>query len=157
MEQAAEIADGAMPTFWSPARVAQSKEWISDGRARSAGLGPFDLTLGLPTFLGDDLEQCRDMARQNLALYTGFPFFRRMWRESGFVTEANRMAAGDGPVSFQRRDAGRVLSARTGGALPRAARRVPVGWGRAADPRTADWSRPSPHADQGVRALTRAS
>jgi hypothetical protein len=23
-----------------------------------------------------------------------------MWRESGFVTEANRMAAGDGPVSF---------------------------------------------------------
>jgi alkanesulfonate monooxygenase SsuD/methylene tetrahydromethanopterin reductase-like flavin-dependent oxidoreductase (luciferase family) len=100
MEQAAEIADGAMPIFWSPGRVAQSKEWISDGRARSTGLSPLDLTLGLPTFLGDDLHRCRDLARQNLALYTGFPFFQRMWRESGFVTEAGRMAAGAGPVSF---------------------------------------------------------
>lgn len=100
MEQAAEIADGAMPTFWSPQRVAQSKEWISDGRARSTGLGSLDLTLGLPTFIGDDLDHCRDLARQNLALYTGFPFFQRMWRESGFVTEASRMAAGDGPDSY---------------------------------------------------------
>ncbi|MGD9987610.1 LLM class flavin-dependent oxidoreductase [Pseudonocardia sp.] len=100
VELAGEIADGAMPTFWSPQRVAQSKEWLSDGRSRSVGLGPFELTLGISTFLGDDLATCRAAARQNLALYTGLPFFQRMWRDSGFVEETTRMVAGAGGASF---------------------------------------------------------
>jgi len=100
VELSGEIADGAMPTFWSPRRVAQSKEWIAEGRSRSVGLGPFDLTLGIPTFLGTDLAACRDAARQNLALYTGLPFFRRMWRSSGYVAEVEQMEAGDGAASL---------------------------------------------------------
>ncbi|WP_103380945.1 LLM class flavin-dependent oxidoreductase [Pseudonocardia dioxanivorans] len=100
VELSGEIADGAMPTFWSPQRVAQSKEWIAEGRSRSVGPGPFDLTLGIPTFLGSDLAGCRDAARQNLALYTGLPFFRRMWRSSGYVAEVEQMEAGDGAASL---------------------------------------------------------
>jgi alkanesulfonate monooxygenase SsuD/methylene tetrahydromethanopterin reductase-like flavin-dependent oxidoreductase (luciferase family) len=96
VERAAEVADGLMPTMWSPERVARSAEYIARGRERSPELGPVELTLGLPTFLGDDLDGLRATARENLALYTGFPFFRRMWRESGFVDEADSMERGAG-------------------------------------------------------------
>ncbi|AEA28115.1 LLM class flavin-dependent oxidoreductase [Pseudonocardia benzenivorans] len=54
----------------------------------------------IPTFLGSDLAECRDAARQNLALYTGLPFFRRMWRSSGYVAEVEQMEAGDGAASL---------------------------------------------------------
>jgi alkanesulfonate monooxygenase SsuD/methylene tetrahydromethanopterin reductase-like flavin-dependent oxidoreductase (luciferase family) len=100
VERAAEIADGIMPTMWSPERVAQSAAFIARGRSRAPDRGALDLTLGLPTFLGDDLDALRDTARQNLALYTGFPFFRRMWRESGFVAESDRMEQGAGPAAL---------------------------------------------------------
>ena len=96
VERAAEVADGLMPTMWSPERVAKSAEYIARGRERAPELGPVELTLGLPTFLGDDLDGLRATARENLALYTGFPFFRRMWRESGFVDEADAMERGAG-------------------------------------------------------------
>jgi 5,10-methylenetetrahydromethanopterin reductase len=96
VERAAAVADGLMPTMWSPQRVEKSAEYIARGRERSPDLGPIELTLGLPTFLGDDLDRLRATARENLALYTGFPFFRRMWRESGFVEEADAMERGAG-------------------------------------------------------------
>jgi alkanesulfonate monooxygenase SsuD/methylene tetrahydromethanopterin reductase-like flavin-dependent oxidoreductase (luciferase family) len=99
-ERAAEIADGIMPTMWSPERVARSREFIDRGRSRAAGRGPLEVTLGLPTFLGDDLDALRDVARQNLALYTGFPFFQRMWRESGFAAEVDEMERGAGPAAL---------------------------------------------------------
>lgn len=92
-ERAAEFADGIMPTMWSPQRVAQCGTRVARSR-RTAELGPLDITLGLPTFLGDDLDSQRNIARQNLALYTGFPYFQRMWRESGFPDEADQMAQG---------------------------------------------------------------
>jgi probable F420-dependent oxidoreductase len=100
VQQAAELADGILPIFWSPERVAKSKEWIARGRAKSSDLGPLDVTLGLPTFIGDDLEELRHVARQNLGLYTFFPFFQRMWRESGFVAEADQMEKGVGADSL---------------------------------------------------------
>jgi alkanesulfonate monooxygenase SsuD/methylene tetrahydromethanopterin reductase-like flavin-dependent oxidoreductase (luciferase family) len=100
VERAAAIADGIMPTMWSPERVAQSLPVIARGRDRAAEPGPFELTLGLPTFLGDDLAELRDQARQNLALYTGFPYFQRMWSESGFVDEVDRMAHGAGAAAL---------------------------------------------------------
>ncbi len=96
VERAAEVADGLMPTMWSPERVVKSAEYIARGRERSPELGSVELTLGLPTFLGDNLDGLRATARENLALYTGFPFFRRMWRESGFVDEADAMERGAG-------------------------------------------------------------
>lgn len=103
VERAAEVADGIMPTMWSPERVARSIEYIDRGRSRAPGLGPLELTLGLPTFLGDDLGALREIARQNLGLYTGFPYFRHMWREGGFTEEADRMEQGVGPDALSDR------------------------------------------------------
>ena len=100
IEQAAELADGIMPTFWSPQRIEQAKVWAARGRATAPGLGPLDVTLGLPTFIGDDLDALREAARQNLALYTFFPFFQRMFRASGFTAEANAMEQGAGPAAL---------------------------------------------------------
>ena len=99
-ERAAEIADGIMPTMWSPERVRQSLTVIARGRARTPDLGPLDFTLGLPVFVGEDLAAQRELARGNLALYTGFPYFQRMWRESGFAAEADAMAEGAGPAAL---------------------------------------------------------
>src|SRR5215475_12257323 len=66
VEMASELADGIMPFLWSAARVAESKAWIDRGRAKASGLGKLDITVGLPTFIGDDLKALRDVARQNL-------------------------------------------------------------------------------------------
>src|SRR5215213_9976440 len=80
VELGGELADGIMPLFWTAERVAQSKAWVARGRTHSSELGPVDITLGLPTFIGDDLEALREAARQNLVLYTGLPFFQRLFR-----------------------------------------------------------------------------
>lgn len=103
VELASELADGIMPFLWSAPRVAQSKAWISRGRAKASGLGKLDVTLGLPTFIGDDLKAMRDAARQNLGLYTTFPFFQRLFRASGFTTEADKMEKAPGPDSLSDR------------------------------------------------------
>jgi len=100
VELAGELADGIMPFLWPAARVAKSKTWIARGRAKSPDLGKLDITLGLPTFIGEDLEGLRDAARQNLALYTTFPFFQRLFRSSGFEAEAAMMEQGVGLSSL---------------------------------------------------------
>jgi alkanesulfonate monooxygenase SsuD/methylene tetrahydromethanopterin reductase-like flavin-dependent oxidoreductase (luciferase family) len=98
-----ELADGIMPLFWTEERVSESTAWAARGRAKTAGLGPLDVTLGLPTFVGDDLEALRELARQNLVLYTGLPFFQRLFREMGFAEEAARMARGEGMAGLSDR------------------------------------------------------
>lgn len=100
VELASELADGIMPFLWSAARVAKSKAWAARGRAKASGLGKLDVTLGLPTFIGDDLNAMRDAARQNLVLYTTFPFFQRLFRASGFAAEAAKMEQGAGVASL---------------------------------------------------------
>src|SRR6266481_3409887 len=97
------IADGIMPTMWSPERVTQSAARAGQGRAQAPHLPALDITLGLPTFIGDNLDSLRDAARQNLGLYTFFPYFQRMWRESGFGTEADQMKNGAGPAALSDR------------------------------------------------------
>jgi len=89
-----------MPFLWPAARIAKSKAWAARGRARSRGLAQLDITLGLPTFIGDDLDVLRDAARQNLVLYTTFPFFQRLARASGFEDEAALMEQGVGLASL---------------------------------------------------------
>src|SRR5436309_3066402 len=60
VEQAGELADGIMPFLWSGDRVKKSKAWIDRGRAKASGLGKLDVSLGLPTFIGDDLNAMRE-------------------------------------------------------------------------------------------------
>jgi alkanesulfonate monooxygenase SsuD/methylene tetrahydromethanopterin reductase-like flavin-dependent oxidoreductase (luciferase family) len=103
VEMASEIADGIMPIFWSAERVRKSKTWIDRGRAKAPKRGPLDITLGVPTFVGDDLAALRDAARANLALYTTFPFFQRLFRASGFNDEANQMEQGAGGAALSDR------------------------------------------------------
>jgi hypothetical protein len=75
-------------------RVTKSKVWTARGRAKAPDLAPLDLTLGLPTFLGNDLEAMRTAARQNLELFTTFPFFQRLFRAMGYTDEAALMERG---------------------------------------------------------------
>jgi 5,10-methylenetetrahydromethanopterin reductase len=96
VELAGEIADGVMPLWWSVDRVKQSKRWIERGRAKSGGRGKLELTLGLPTFVGNDIDALRNAARANLGFFTALPFFQRLLRASGFTEEANKGEAGAG-------------------------------------------------------------
>lgn len=103
VELGGELADGIMPLFWSAERVRQSKDWIDQGRAKAPERGALDLSLGIPTFVGNDLEALRDAARQNLGLYTALPFFQRLFRSMGFEAEAEQMEQGIGPASLSDR------------------------------------------------------
>lgn len=96
-ERAARTVDGIMPTMWSPERAALGAARIAAARADGRSV---EFTLGLPTFLGEDLPALHEVARANLGLYTSFPYFRRMWRESGFADEADRMEQGAGPAAL---------------------------------------------------------
>jgi 5,10-methylenetetrahydromethanopterin reductase len=100
VEVASELADGIMPFLWSAERVKKSKEWIDRGRAKASGLGKVDVTVGLPVFVGDDVKAMREAARANLGLYTTFPFFQRLFRASGFASEADQMEKGGGGASL---------------------------------------------------------
>jgi alkanesulfonate monooxygenase SsuD/methylene tetrahydromethanopterin reductase-like flavin-dependent oxidoreductase (luciferase family) len=77
--------------------------WAERGRAKAPGRGPLDMALGLPTFVGDDVEALREAARSNLALFTTFPFYQRMFRASGFAEEAAKAEAGAGGDSLSNR------------------------------------------------------
>jgi len=96
VELAAEIADGIMPLWWSVERLSQSKRWIERGRTRSGGRGKLQMALGLPTFVGNDIDALREMARANLGFFTALPFFQRLLRASGFGEEADRAERGVG-------------------------------------------------------------
>jgi hypothetical protein len=95
VELAGEIADGVMPLWWSVERVAQNKRWVERGRAKSAGRGKLEVTLGVPPLLGtasigDGIDALRAAARLNLGFFTALPFFQRLLRESGFTAKADK-------------------------------------------------------------------
>jgi alkanesulfonate monooxygenase SsuD/methylene tetrahydromethanopterin reductase-like flavin-dependent oxidoreductase (luciferase family) len=94
VELAGEIADGVMPIWWSVERLAGSRRWVERGRAKSGGRAKLEMTLGLPTFIGDDIDALRAAARANLGFFTALPFFQRLLRASGFAAEADRAEQG---------------------------------------------------------------
>jgi alkanesulfonate monooxygenase SsuD/methylene tetrahydromethanopterin reductase-like flavin-dependent oxidoreductase (luciferase family) len=100
VELGGELADGIMPFLWSTERVTRSKVWAARGRAKAPDPAPLDLTLGLPTFIGNDLDAMRTAARQNLELFTTFPFFQRLFRAMGYTDEAALMERGAGQDSL---------------------------------------------------------
>jgi alkanesulfonate monooxygenase SsuD/methylene tetrahydromethanopterin reductase-like flavin-dependent oxidoreductase (luciferase family) len=96
VELAGEIADGVMPIWWSVERLKRSRIWVDRGRARSGRRGKLEMTLGLPTFVGNDTDRLRDAARANLGVFADLPFFQRLLRASGFSEEAERGEQGAG-------------------------------------------------------------
>lgn len=70
-----EIADGWLPTFFSPEHVAEFRKLLEEGAAR-AGNGKkiddsFDIAPNVNLCIDDDIDKARDQVRPLLALYVG--------------------------------------------------------------------------------------
>ena len=73
VEQTAEIANGWIPLFFHPERSAAAwGDAISAGTAkRDPALGPLDITISLPLFIGDHADPYLAGYRDRVALYVG--------------------------------------------------------------------------------------
>jgi len=74
VEQAAEIADGWLPVWYSPYRTHVYKGTIEAGFKRAGGaksLANFDVAPTVAVIQGDDVQACLDFVKPMLALYVG--------------------------------------------------------------------------------------
>ena len=69
---AGEIADGWIPTFFSPEYVDDFRALLQEGAERSGrSLDGFEIAPTVSAFVSDDREMARNMMRPGLALYVG--------------------------------------------------------------------------------------
>jgi F420-dependent oxidoreductase-like protein len=71
---AAEIADGWIPTLFSPEHVGEFRPLLEEGFERAGGgksIDDFDIAPSVNVFISDDLESARDAMRHYVALYVG--------------------------------------------------------------------------------------
>jgi F420-dependent oxidoreductase-like protein len=69
---AGEIADGWLPTFFSPEHVGLFRPRLEEGAARAGrSLNGFDIAPTVSVYMSDDLETARNFMRPALALYVG--------------------------------------------------------------------------------------
>jgi F420-dependent oxidoreductase-like protein len=69
---AGEIADGWLPTFFSPEFVSEFRALLGEGAARSGrSLNGFDMAPNVNAYVSDDRELARNLNRPLLALYIG--------------------------------------------------------------------------------------
>jgi F420-dependent oxidoreductase-like protein len=69
---AGEIADGWLPTFFSPEFVSEFRELLEEGAARAGrSLDGFDIAPNVNAYVSDDRELARNLNRPLLALYIG--------------------------------------------------------------------------------------
>ncbi len=69
---AGEIADGWLPTFFSPEHVGMFRERLDEGAARAGRtLEGFDIAPQVSVHISDDIETARNFMRPALALYVG--------------------------------------------------------------------------------------
>jgi F420-dependent oxidoreductase-like protein len=94
----AEIADGWIPTLFSPEHVGEFRPLLEEGFARAGGGKGFDDFEIVPTvtaMVSDDLEGARDAMRHYVALYTGGMgsrkqnFYNALMRRYGFEEAAD--------------------------------------------------------------------
>jgi F420-dependent oxidoreductase-like protein len=93
-----EIADGWMPTFFSPEHVGEFRELLEEG-ARRAGreLDGFDIAPNVNIAIDDDVDRARDLMRPYLALYVGGMgsrkqnFYNALVRRYGFEEAADEI------------------------------------------------------------------
>jgi F420-dependent oxidoreductase-like protein len=70
----AEIADGWIPTLFSPEHVGEFRPLLEEGFARAGGgksFEDFDIAPTVNAFVTDDLDSARDAMRPHIALYVG--------------------------------------------------------------------------------------
>jgi F420-dependent oxidoreductase-like protein len=69
---AGEIADGWIPTFFSPEHVSELRALLEEGAQRSGrSLDGFDIAPTVNAYISDDRETARNLMRPVLALYIG--------------------------------------------------------------------------------------
>jgi F420-dependent oxidoreductase-like protein len=69
---AGEIADGWIPTFFSPEHVSEFRGLLEEGAQRSGrSLDAFDIAPTVNAYISDDRELARNLMRPILALYIG--------------------------------------------------------------------------------------
>jgi F420-dependent oxidoreductase-like protein len=95
---AGEIADGWIPTFFSPEHVGLFREHLSEGAVRSGrSLDDLEIAPTVNAFVSDDLQLARNMMRPGLALYIGGMgsrrqnFYNALVRRYGFDAAAEEV------------------------------------------------------------------
>jgi F420-dependent oxidoreductase-like protein len=95
---AGEIADGWIPTLFSPEHVGEFRSLLEEGAARSGrSLDGFDIAPVVNSYVSDDTENARDLMRPGLALYVGGMgsrdqnFYNRVVQRYGFEAEAKEI------------------------------------------------------------------
>ncbi len=69
---AGEVADGWIPIFFSPGRMAMFRQWLDDGvRAGGRPKPGFEIMPSVAVVVGDDVAACRQPVKARLALYVG--------------------------------------------------------------------------------------
>ena len=96
----AEIADGWIPTLFSPEHVGEFRPLLEEGFARAGGgksLAGFDIAPTVQTMVSEDRDGARDALRHFLALYVGGMgsrkqnFYNALVRRYGFEDAAQRV------------------------------------------------------------------
>jgi F420-dependent oxidoreductase-like protein len=92
---AGEIADGWIPTFFSPEHVSEFRELLQDGATRGGrSLEGFDIAPTVNAYISDDRALARNLMRPVLALYIGGMgsrqqnFYNNLVRRYGFEAAA---------------------------------------------------------------------
>jgi F420-dependent oxidoreductase-like protein len=92
---AGEVADGWIPTFFSPEYVADFRASLEEGASRvGRSLNGFDIAPTVNAFVSDDREMARNLMRAVLALYIGGMgsrkqnFYNQLVQRYGFESAA---------------------------------------------------------------------
>jgi F420-dependent oxidoreductase-like protein len=94
---AAEIADGVIPTLFSPEHVAVMRDELATGVARAGGgktVEDVEIAPQVQVYVGDDLAAARDLMRPFIALYVGGMgsreknFYNQLVQRYGYEGEA---------------------------------------------------------------------
>jgi F420-dependent oxidoreductase-like protein len=99
-ELTAEIADGWIPTLFSPEHVAEFRPLLEAGFAKAGGgkgYDDFDIVPTVNVMISDDVESARDAMRHYVALYVGGMgsrkqnFYNALVQRYGFEDAARRV------------------------------------------------------------------
>jgi F420-dependent oxidoreductase-like protein len=95
---AGELADGWLPTMFSPEHVADFRALLQEGAGRAGRtLDGFDIAPTVSAFVSDDVEKARNLMRPFLALYVGGMgsrrqnFYNQLVRRYGFEDAAEEV------------------------------------------------------------------